>query len=88
MEGRGSDDLSLYKRRKQEDEVAHRGMFGMDTSSGATCAAMMTRQSPRYFYVVRSCTQFVLSRGYACTVLQADSEPAMRDMMAPLTVLN
>ena len=59
-------------------------MFGMDTCSGGTCAAMMMRKRPRDLYAVRACTEFVLSLGCANTVSQADGEPAMREMMATL----
>ena len=52
--------------------------------TGATGAGMMTRKGPRDLYVVRACTEFVLSLGYASAVVQTDGKPAMREMMAPL----
>ena len=63
---------------------ALRARFGMDTCSGGKCAAMMMRKRSGDLYVVRACTEFVLSLGCANTVSQADGEPAMREMRATL----
>ena len=54
-------------------------MSGMDTCSGVTCAAMVTRKKK-----TKACTEFVHSLGYASTVLQADGESTMREMTTPL----
>ena len=62
VEGRGRDDLHRRRAHKDEDALpvisfddglggdetgALRAMFGLDTCSGATCAAMMARKGQR-----------------------------------------